>query len=105
MVRVCKKSGRVVVGTLGSGSSWAFRRSRAALRDPESIFRHARFYSYNELKRMADKFGSNAVVKGAIFALPFDNAVSIFLGRMVEKICQSLFPSWGAFLIFRIDKE
>jgi ubiquinone/menaquinone biosynthesis C-methylase UbiE len=105
MVRVCKKGGRVVVGTLGSGSWWALRRSRAARRDPDSIFRQAKFYSFSELKQMAEKFSVNAVVRGAIFAPPFDNAVCIFLGRAVEKICQTLFPFWGAFLIFKIDKE
>ena len=105
MVRVCKKDGRVVVGTLGSGSWWAFRRSRAARRNPDSIFREARFYSFCEMKKMAEKFGSNAVVKGAIFAPPFDNAFCIFIGRMIERICQALVPFWGAFLIFRIDKE
>jgi ubiquinone/menaquinone biosynthesis C-methylase UbiE len=105
MVRVCRKGGRVVVGTLGSGSCWAFRRSRAARRDPNSIFRQARFYSFRELKQMAGRFDANATVKGAIFAPPYDNAFCIFLGSMIEKICQRLFPFWGAFLIFRIDKD
>jgi ubiquinone/menaquinone biosynthesis C-methylase UbiE len=105
MVRVCKKGGRVVVGTLGSGSLWALKRTRAAMKDPDSVFRAARFYSFSEMKRMAQKYGHEIVVKGAIFALPFDNAFSVFLGRLIEKICQSLFPFWGAFLIFRIDKD
>jgi ubiquinone/menaquinone biosynthesis C-methylase UbiE len=104
MVRVCRKGGRVVVGTLGSGSLWALKRNRAARKDPDSVFRDARFYSYGELRRAAEKFGYKTVVKGAVFALPFDNAFSIFAGGLVEKICQSLFPFWGAFLIFRIDK-
>ncbi|MEW6719385.1 MAG: methyltransferase domain-containing protein [Thermodesulfobacteriota bacterium] len=105
MVRVCRKGGRVVVGTLGSGSLWALKRSRAARKDPESVFRHARFYSFKELKRAAVRFGYRAVVKGAIFAPPFDNALSVFLGELLEKVCRSLIPSRGAFLIFRIDRE
>ena len=104
MVRVCKKGGRVVVGTLGSGSLWALKRRRAARKDAGSIFRDARFYSFRELKRLAEKSGYKAVVKGAVFALPFDNALCIFTGRLMEKICQSLFPSRGAFLVFRIEK-
>jgi ubiquinone/menaquinone biosynthesis C-methylase UbiE len=104
MVRVCKKGGRVVVGTLGSGSLWALKRNRAARKDPGSIFRTARFYSFRELKRLAEKSGYENVVKGAVFALPFDNAFCIFAGRLMEKICQSLFPSRGAFLAFRIEK-
>jgi len=104
MVRVCKKGGRVVVGTLGSGSLWALKRSRAARKDARSIFRTARFYSFRELTRLAETSGYKTVVKGAVFALPFDNAFCIFTGRLMEKICQSLFPSRGAFLVFRIEK-
>ena len=105
MVRVCRKGGRVVVGTLGSRSLWALKRGRAARRDPGSVFRDARFYSFGELKRMAEKFGYGSVVKGAIYAPPFDNAFCVSIGRMTERIFQSLFPFWGAFLIFRIDKR
>ncbi len=104
MVRVCRKGGRIVVGTLGSGSLWALKRSRAARREAGSIFRDARFYSFRELKRLAERFGYKTVVKGAIFALPFDNAFCVFAGRLIERICQSLCPSRGAFLVFRIEK-
>lgn len=104
MVRVCKKGGRVVVATLGSGSLWALKRRRAARKDPGSVFRHARFFSFRELKRLAEMFGYRSVVKGAVFALPFDNAFCILTGRMIEKVCQSLVPSRGAFLAFRIEK-
>jgi ubiquinone/menaquinone biosynthesis C-methylase UbiE len=104
MVRVCRKGGRVVVGTLGSGSLWALKRGRAARKDPDSIFRHAKFYSFREMKRMAGRFGYPSVVKGAIFAPPFDHSLCVFAGRMAERFCQALFPSRGAFLIFRIDK-
>jgi len=105
MVRVCRSGGRVVLGTLGSGSCWALKRRRAARKDPASVFRQARFYSSGELSRAAEKTGHKAVVKGAIFAPPFDNAFCVFLGRLLEKPCQALVPSLGAFLIFRIDKS
>jgi len=104
MVRVCRKGGRVVMGTLGSGSLWALKRRWAARKDPGSIFTEARFYSFGEMKRMAGRFGYGSVVKGAIYSLPFDNAFCVFTGKMIEKICQALIPSRGAFLIFRIDK-
>lgn len=104
MVRVCKKGGRVVVGTLGSGSLWALKRRRAARKDAGSVFRHARFYSFRELRRLAETFGYETVVKGAIFALPFDNAFCLYTGRLMERIGRSLFPSRGAFLAFRIEK-
>ncbi len=104
MVRVCRKGGRVVVGTLGSRSLWAVRRNRAARKDAGSVFRTARFYSFGEMREMSGRFGYRSVVRGAIFALPFDNAFCTFTGRLLEKTCQFLVPFWGAFLIFRIDK-
>ena len=104
MVRVCKKGGRVVVGTLGSGSLWALKRRRSARKDAGSVFRETRFFSFGELKRLAETPGYKSVVKGAVFALPFDNAFCVFTGRLMEKLCQSLFPSRGAFLAFRIEK-
>jgi ubiquinone/menaquinone biosynthesis C-methylase UbiE len=105
MVRVCKKGGRVVVGTLGSDSWWASKRTKAARKDPESVFGDARFYSFNELKKMAGKFGCNTVVKGAVFAPPYNNALCVFVGKAIERLCQAIIPSIGAFLIFRIDKN
>lgn len=105
MARVCKRGGRVVVGTLGSHSLWALKRRRAARRDPGSVFRVARFYSPGELRRAAEKHGRGCVVKGAIYAPPFDNAFCVLVGGMIEKACQFLFPSLGAFLIFRMEKN
>jgi len=105
MARVCRKGGRVVVGTLGAHSLWALKRGRAARKDPDSVFRKARFYSAAELKAAAEKHGRGCGVKGAIYAPPFDNAFCVGVGRMIEKACQSLFPSLGAFLIFRIGKN
>lgn len=104
MARVCKRGGRVVVGTLGSRSPWAVKRRRAARRDPDSVFRDARFYSFGELKAAAEKHGRGCVVKGAIYAPPFDNALCVLVGRMIEKACRFLFPSLGAFLVFRMEK-
>jgi ubiquinone/menaquinone biosynthesis C-methylase UbiE len=105
MVRVCKKGGRVVVGTLGSESCWASRRMKAAKEDPKSVFRDARFYSFDELKQMAEKTGYRTIVKGAVFAPPHNNAFCVFMGKAIEKLCQAIMPSVGAFLIFRIDKN
>jgi ubiquinone/menaquinone biosynthesis C-methylase UbiE len=105
MMRVCKRGGRVVVGTLGSGSWWAFKRRRDLHRNPDSVFRDARFYSYRELKDMADKFGSTTTIRGAVFVPPYNNAFCVSVGKLVEKVCRSLVPFWGAFLIFRIDKN
>ena len=105
MIRVCKKGGRVVVGTLGSDSCWASKRMEAKKKAPDSVFRDARFYSLDELRRMAEKFGYKTIVKGAVFAPPHNTALCVAFGRVIEKLCQAIIPSKGAFLIFRIDKN
>jgi len=105
MMRVCKRGGRVVVGTLGSGSWWPFKRRRDVYRNPDSVFRDARFYSYWELKDMADKFGSTTTIRGTVFVPPYNNDFCVSVGKLVEKVCRSLVPFWGAFLIFWIDKN
>jgi len=105
MMRVCKKGGRIVVGTLGAHSLWALKRKREVRKNPGSVFKEAHFYTFQELKKLALKFGKRFSVRGAVFAPPYDNAPSICTGKIIEGLCQHLCPGLGAFLIFRIDKE
>jgi ubiquinone/menaquinone biosynthesis C-methylase UbiE len=105
MMRVCKKGGRVVVGTLGARSLWALKRNRDLKTKADSVFRDAYFYTFSELREMAARFSKRVTVKGAVFAPPYDNALSILAGKIIERPCQRLCPSLGAFLAFRIDKE
>ena len=105
MMRVCKKGGRIVVGTLGAHSLWALKRKREAKNNPDSVFNYAHFYTFSELRELALSFGNRVSVKGAVFAPPYDNALSIITGKIIERPCQRLCPGMGAFLIFRIDKE
>jgi ubiquinone/menaquinone biosynthesis C-methylase UbiE len=105
MMRVCKKGGRIVVGTLGAHSLWALKRTREVKNNPDSVFKDAHFYTFSELKGLALRFGRRVSVHGAVFAPPCDNALSMLMGKILERPCQRLCPGWGAFLIFRIDKE
>ena len=105
MMRVCKKGGRGVVGTLGADSPWAHKRQRDMKKNPASVFHDAHFYTFPELHEIAGNFGSRATFRGAVFAPPYDNALSVLAGKIIENPCQSLCPFWGAFLAFRIDKE
>lgn len=104
MMRVCKKEGRVVVGTLGAKSLWAHKRRREMKQNPASVFHDAHFYTLAELREIAGSFGSRVSLKGAVFAPPYDNALSLFTGKIIERTCQKLCPWGGAFLAFRIDK-
>lgn len=105
MMRVCKKGGRIVVGTLGANSLWALKRKREVKNNPDSIFNDAHFYTFSELRELALTFGKRVSVKGAVFAPPYDNALSILTGKIIERPCQCLCPCLGAFLIFRVEKE
>ena len=105
MMRVCKKGGRIVVGTLGANSLWALKRNREVKNNPDSVFKDVHFYTFSELKELALRFGKKVSVNGAVFAPPYDNALSIITGKIIERSCQHLCPCLGAFLIFRIDKE
>ncbi|MHB8090457.1 MAG: class I SAM-dependent methyltransferase [Syntrophales bacterium] len=105
MMRVCKKGGRVVVGTLGADSLWAHKRRRDMKKNPESVFHHAHFYTFPELQEITGHFNSRAALRGAVFVPPYDNALCVLAGQIIERPCQRLFPFWGAFLAFRIDKE
>jgi ubiquinone/menaquinone biosynthesis C-methylase UbiE len=105
MTRVCKKGGRIVVGTLGAHSLWALKRNRDVKNSPDSVFHDAHFYTLSELKELALKFSKRVSVNGAVFAPPYDNALSILTGKIIERPCQDLCPCLGAFLTFRIDKE
>jgi ubiquinone/menaquinone biosynthesis C-methylase UbiE len=105
MIRVCRKGGRVVVGTLGADSLWAVKRRREVRKNPASVFHDAHFYTLSELQKIAGLFGSEVSLKGAVFAPPYDNALSVLTGKIIERPCRALCPSRGAFLAFRIDKR
>lgn len=105
MMRVCKRGGRVVVGTLGAASPWARKRRRDMQRNPSSVFHDAHFYTFAELRKITNNYGARATFRGAVFAPPYDNALCALAGKIIESPCQKLCPSWGAFLAFRIDKD
>ncbi len=104
MFRVCKKGGRVVVGTLGADSSWASKRLQEIKQNPASVFHDAHFYTLTDLRRICAGTGKNLTLAGAVFAPPYDNALSLLAWKIIERPCQLLCPGRGAFLAFRIDK-
>ncbi len=104
MFRVCKKGGRIIVGTLGADSSWASKRRQEMKQNPASVFHDAHFYTLTDLRSICAGTGNNLTLAGAVFAPPYDNALSLFAGKIIERPCQLLCPGRGAFLAFRIDK-
>jgi len=104
MARVCRKGGRVIVGTLGADSWWAVKRRQEMKNNPASVFHDAHFYTLTELRRICAGLGKNLTLAGAVFAPPCDNALAVLTGKLIERPCQLLCPGRGAFLAFRIDK-
>jgi len=47
--RVLKPGGRMVIGVIGANSPWSERYEENARKDESSVFRHARFYTAEEL--------------------------------------------------------
>ncbi|MGB9792759.1 MAG: class I SAM-dependent methyltransferase [Thermacetogeniaceae bacterium] len=47
--RVLRPGGRLVVGVIGGNSLWSRHYIEKAAKDPDSVFRHARFYTLDEL--------------------------------------------------------
>lgn len=104
MARVCRKGGRIVVGTLGADSWWAAKRRREMRQNPASVFHDAHFYTLSELAGLASPAGKNLKLAGAVFSPPYDNPLCVLAGRIIERPCQLFCPGRGAFLAFRIDK-
>ncbi|SFV10369.1 class I SAM-dependent methyltransferase [Alicyclobacillus macrosporangiidus] len=51
-LRVLKPGGRLVVGFINSSGTWAKKYSERGRKDPGSVFRHARFFSVDEVSTM-----------------------------------------------------
>jgi hypothetical protein len=58
-------------------------------------FRVARFYSSGELKAAAKNADRGCVVKGAIYAPPFDNAFCVLVGGRSRRRASASSRRWG----------
>lgn len=48
--RILKPGGHLVAGLIGKHSPWAERYARRGQEDPSSVYHHARFYSYDDIR-------------------------------------------------------
>jgi ubiquinone biosynthesis O-methyltransferase len=102
LTRVLKPGGRLIIGELGAWSSWAaVRRVKGWLGSP--VWRHARFRTPSELRRLA--IGAGLVdlsVRGAVFYPPMDLAARR-LGPIDRRIGART-TAGAAFLALRATK-
>jgi hypothetical protein len=82
-----------VIATLNSRSPWAECRRRDARQQPDSVFRHVRFRSPQEL---ADLVRLDGRVRTAVH---FEKDATPDLARRIEKRVQSRNSDRGAFVI------
>lgn len=66
--RVLKPGGRLVVGVIGGNSAWSRYYQEKAAQDPESLFRHARFPTLEEL--LAAMPGERVQGRAVLFVPP-----------------------------------
>jgi ubiquinone/menaquinone biosynthesis C-methylase UbiE len=93
LLRVTRRGGRLVIATLNSRSPWAECRRRDARQQPDSVFRHVRFRSPQEL---ADLVRLDGRVRTAVH---FEKDATPDLARRIEKRVQSRNSDRGAFVI------
>jgi ubiquinone/menaquinone biosynthesis C-methylase UbiE len=93
LLRVTRRGGRLVIATLNRLSPWAHRRRQGAREDPDSVFRHVRFRSPDELSRLVDLDGD---VRTAIH---FDKHASPQQAKAEEVRHRDTASERGAFVI------
>jgi len=102
MARVLKPGGRLILGELGSRSTWAaMRRIKGWLGSP--VWRAARFRSAGELRRMARAAGlTDVAVRGAIFYPPMGMAAQLL--APADRTLGSVTTLGAAFLALSAEK-
>lgn len=98
LFRVARPGGIIVVATLNSLSPWATRREEVARTDRDSVFRHARFRSPEELA------GLTSVAGETYTAVHFARDCDPGLALEIERQNQAKASNTGAFLIGRWKK-
>jgi len=103
MSRVLKPGGRLIIGELGRYSSWAAaRRVKGWLGSP--VWRHARFRSASDLRRLAARARmADVSVTGAIFYPPL--AIAARLLGPIDRQIGAWTTLGAAFLVLTAAKE
>ncbi|MHB8858321.1 MAG: class I SAM-dependent methyltransferase [Thermoleophilia bacterium] len=103
--RVLKPGGRLVLGELNRNSYWAgLRRMKGFIK--ESIYRHARFFSFSTLDSLLVQAGFKPGRRESLLFFPPVNSDPILRhGMRFEEIGARLMPGRGAFLAIRADKR
>lgn len=106
-LRVLSGGGILVLGVLGAASLWAFKRKKERRRK-ETVFSHAHFYEFDELKKLIRQAGFHVSdARGVVFIPPkCPNIVLRIFGTLEESLGKNpLLNRLGAFLVVKAVKE
>ncbi len=98
--RVLKKNGKFLLVTLNSLSLWALKRRLRGFFIKDDLFKKAKFYSPNSLKKFFKNGWEILVCKSATFIPPWNSNFPLFWEKFISKI----FPMCGAISIILLKK-
>lgn len=95
--RVLKPGGRLVIGLIGGNSLWSSYYKAKAAREPDSLFRHARFYTLSEL--MAAMPGRDVRGRAVLFFGPDFDGTRADEARAIEAAAAREGRTDGGFIV------
>ncbi|MEW8958886.1 MAG: class I SAM-dependent methyltransferase [Moorella sp. (in: firmicutes)] len=95
--RVLKPGGRMVIGLIGGNSLWSRHYEARATREPDSLFRYAKFYTLPEL--LAAMPGKNVKGKAVLFFGPDFDGTKVEEALAIEAAAAKEGRTDGGFIV------
>ncbi|WP_338834935.1 2-methoxy-6-polyprenyl-1,4-benzoquinol methylase, mitochondrial [Moorella humiferrea] len=95
--RVLKPGGRMVIGLIGGNSLWSRHYEARAAREPDSLFRYAKFYTLPEL--LAAMPGKNVKGKAVLFFGPDFDGTKVEEALAIEAAAAQEGRTDGGFIV------
>ncbi|MDN5325836.1 MAG: hypothetical protein PWP41_532 [Moorella sp. (in: firmicutes)] len=95
--RVLKPGGRMVIGLIGGNSLWSRHYEARAAREPDCLFRYARFYTLDEL--LAAMPGKNVQGKAVLFFGPDFDGTKVEEALAIEAAAAKEGRTDGGFIV------
>ena len=104
MWRILTPGGKMVIGVLNSKSTWAYKRTAETI-EKDTIFSQGKFYSWEEVGQMLNKFGEFKL-ESTLFVPPYVREKKDFdWFKNLEPEFEKRFPKRGALIVGSVVKE
>jgi ubiquinone/menaquinone biosynthesis C-methylase UbiE len=100
--RIVRPGGRIVVGLIARDGPWADAYLREAAEVPTSVYRHARFFSWQDLRSLLPE--ETLTMFPALFVAPEDVTDAFAARRAEEAARRAGTPSGAGFLAIRWER-